>query len=528
MPREQGAKAVVDTSVIIGGKLPELIEGGAFREIVVPYAVLDELQAQASKGREVGFTGLEELKKARKLSEEKGVEIRFVGDRPRLEDIRLANSGRIDALIKDVATAEGGILVTADYVQALVAEAEGLPTEYFPREPVLEEPSFESFFEEDTMSVHLKEGVVPMAKRGEPGKFEMVELREKVLTKEELEEIIKEIDEAARIRDDASIAINTKGARVIQLGEHRIAVTRPPFSDGLEVTVVRPVIKLRLEDYDLSDRLMDRLRRRAEGILVAGPPGSGKTAFCSSLADFYASLGKVVKTMESPRDLQVGPSITQYGPLGGSFAKTADILLLVRPDYTVFDEVRKTKDFKVFADLRLAGVGMVGVVHASAAVDAVQRFIGRLDLGMIPSVLDTVIFIKYGRISALLTLELTVKVPEGMLEADLARPVVEIKDFESGKLKYEIYTYGEESVVMPVEAARRQTGPSPINKLAAQVIRQELARYDKRCEVEFTGPRRVAVRVDQKAIARLIGRDGRNISQLEDKLGIRIDVEPKG
>ena len=51
--------------------------------------------------------------------------------------------------------------------------------------------------------------------------------------------------------------------------------------------------------------------------------------------------------MESPRDLQVGPEITQYTKLKGSFANTADMLLLVRPDYTIFDEVRKTEDFLV-------------------------------------------------------------------------------------------------------------------------------------------------------------------------------------
>ncbi len=38
---------------------------------------------------------------------------------------------------------------------------------------------------------------------------------------------------------------------------------------------------------------------------------------------------------------------------------SADILLLVMPDYTIYDEVRKTRDFQVFADMRLAGVGMI-------------------------------------------------------------------------------------------------------------------------------------------------------------------------
>jgi ATPase len=46
--------------------------------------------------------------------------------------------------------------------------------------------------------------------------------------------------------------------------------------------------------------------------------------------------------------------------------------------------------------MRLAGVGMIGVVHATRAIDAIQRLIGRVELGMIPQVVDTVIFIDKG------------------------------------------------------------------------------------------------------------------------------------
>ncbi len=516
---------VVDTSIIIDGKVPELIKKEKPEKVIVPHVVLDELQAQASKGREEGFLGLDELKKIRRICEKKGIKLSFRGERPSIEDIRLAGSGRLDALIRDVAREDGAVLVTADHVQALVGEAEGVKTNYIPKEVERKELSFKSFFTEDTMSIHLKHRAPPYAKKGEPGKFNLVKIRETPCTEGELKKMIREITDAARREENAFIEVDEAGATVVQLGEYRVAVARPPFSDGLEVTVVRPLVKLRLEDYNLSGKLMDRLKERAEGILIAGPPGSGKTTFASSLADFYSRLGKITKTLESPRDLQVGPEITQYAPLEESFAKTASILLLVRPDYTVFDEIRESQDFRVFVDMRLAGVGMVGVVHSTDAIDAIQRFINRTELGMIPSVLDTIIFIKYGKIEKVYELHLTVKVPTGMVEKDLARPLVEIRDFETGRLEYEIYTFGEETVVIPIE---EREGGSPIERLAQERIWQLVKSYDKGAQIQVIGKDTAVVRVHRKVIPKLIGKDGKNISQIEDKLGIHIEVEPKG
>jgi ATPase len=518
-------KIVPDTSVIIHGKLSELIEKGKLKnvEIVIPIPALDELQAQASKGREPGFIGLEELKRLRNICEKKKIKIRFTGEKPTLEDIKLAKAGRIDGMIREVAKSENGTLYTADYVQALVAEAEGVKVKYIPTEVKTTGLKFEKFLTDDTLSLHLKKGVIPIAKRGKPGKFELVKLSDKPLTQKELEEIIMEISEATRISEEGFVEISRAGALVLQLGNYRIAIARPPFSDDLEVTIVRPIVKLSLEDYKLSEKLIKRLKEKAEGILIAGPPGSGKTTFASSVAEFYKNQGKIVKTFESPKDLQVGPEITQYGPLEGSFEKSADILLLVRPDYTIFDEIRKTRDFGVFSDMRLAGVGMVGVVHASKAIDAIQRFIGRVELGMIPHIIDTVIFIKDGEIKKVYYLNLVVKVPTGMTEADLARPVVEIRDFETDRLEYEIYTFGEENVIVPVTEKKI----SSIKRLAAERILQEIKNFDKNAEIEIISKNKAVVKVDNKVIPRLIGKDGNTINKIERKLGIHIEVEPR-
>jgi ATPase len=522
---------VLDTSIIIDGEITKMLEAGNIEQesdIIIPLAVLDELQSQASTNKEHGFVGLEEIKKMRELCIAKNISLRFVGQRPDLDDIRLAKHGRIDAIIKDVAMHESATLITADYVQALVAEAQGIKAMHIRAPTKTTDLEFEKYFDSTTMSVHLKEGTFPMAKRGKPGNFNLIKISQEKTSYHQLLNIIREVSEASRVTGMGSVEISRSGATVLQFGNFRIAITRPPFSDGLEVTIVRPIIRLELEDYNASNKLMERLSGKAEGVVIAGPPGSGKSTLASSVAQFYATRGKIVKTFESPRDLQVPDEVTQYGPLEGSFEKAVDILLLVRPDYTIFDEVRRAQDFEVFADMRLAGVGMVGVVHASSPLDAIQRFMGRVELGMVPHILDTIIFVREGSIKKVYELTLTVKVPSGMTEADLARPLVEVRDFESGVIEYEIYTFGDENVVVPVSKLVKQGRiESGVHKLAQSKIMDIVRRFDPSAEVNVISDNKVQIRVSKEAAPRVIGKGGSTVSELEEMLGVKIDVEAK-
>jgi len=524
-------KVLLDTSAIIDGEFTRILErskNSDYSIIIIPAAALDELQSQASTNKEYGFIGLNEIKKIRRLCKSLNIELKFLGERPSVDDISLATRGRIDAIINELALIEEATLVTADHVQSLVAEAYGIQTWHIPRRISNSSLYFEDYFDEHTMSVHLKEGVMPVAKRGVPGDFHLETLDDKPATRVELMSVVREISEQCRNPETGTIEVSLDGATVYQYGNYRIAVTRPPFSDGMEITVVKPIVKLRLQDYQLSDKLQKRLDQAAEGIVIAGPPGSGKSTFASSLAEYYVDRNKIVKTFESPRDLQVKKEITQYGPLEGSFENAVDILLLVRPDYTVFDEVRRKADFGVFSDMRLAGVGMIGVLHASTSLDAIQRFIGRIELGMIPHILDTIIFIKNGSVNKVFDISLTVRVPSGMSEPDLARPLVEIKDFETQEVEYEIYTYGEENVVVHIGSLEKpEIQQNGIKKLAAAQIKDTIRRFDPGAEIKIISENKVEVKVDKDAVPRLIGKGGSTISELEKILGVSIDVEAK-
>ncbi len=377
------------------------------------------------------------------------------------------------------------------------------------------------YFTEDTMSVHLKCDIPPMAKCGSIKDVQLVQMREEPATYEELTTIIDELLESAEYDVGSFEELKFNGAVVLQIGDMRIAISEPPFSDDLEITAVRPIASMAFDDYEMSDELRARILEQ-RGIMVAGNPGAGKSTFAAGLANHLHDSGLIVKTMESPRDLQVTKAITQYAPLDGSLENTADVLLLVRPDVTIYDEVRKTKDFEIFADMRMAGVGMVGVVHANKAVDAVQRLIGRIELGIIPQIVDTVVFLDKGEITKVFILEFTVKVPTGMTESDLARPVIVIKDLDSGITEYELYTYGEQVVVMPVGESSNIQVP-----VAASVdeIETVVSNYTKHSiEVEMIGTNSAVVYIDESDTAKVIGKGGKTIRDLEKMLGVSIDV----
>ncbi len=450
-------KFVCDTSIIFNGQILNLIEDGDLGEkpqIFISNIVVAEIEYRTNIQKEIGFYGLNVLKQLREWHDKGEIILKIVGNRPTREEIKMSPGGELDALIRKSALENEAILITADRIQGDVGIFEGLEVMFAwekKETKVLEPLSLKllDYFDDKTMSVHLKRNLPPHAKKGGPGDWHLEQVLDEPISSKLIEEIALEIIENVREDEHSFMEIEKEGAVVVQLREFRIVITRPPFSNDVEITAVRPLVNLSISDYALNRTLMERLET-AEGILVAGAPGAGKSTFSAALANYYLEHDKVVKTLESVRDLQVRPEITQYTKLEGNLENSADILLLVRPDFTIFDEVRTTKDFEIYSDFRLSGTGMVGVVHSSSAIDAIQRFIGRVELGMLPSIIDTIIFIEGGRVATVLVLKMTVKVPSGFQDKDLARPVVEVRDYMTGKLTYEIYSFGQDIVIYPI------------------------------------------------------------------------------
>ncbi|MFH1125600.1 MAG: PINc/VapC family ATPase [Candidatus Altiarchaeota archaeon] len=490
-------KIVPDTSVIVDGRITELInETSEKLTVLLPLAIVSELELQANQGKEIGFEGLKELKSLRDLARKGKIQLEFKERK---------KESTVDEEVRKIAEENEALLVTSDQVQYLVADAKGLEVEYIQPKAKRKEPEVFRLLDNKTMSLHLKENTPAYAKKGHVGQFELTKVLDDI-DRETIDRFAKEIVEYTQSHPRGYIESQQKGATVIQLDKYRIVITRPPFSDGIEITIIQPLVKTTLENYSLSEKLLKRLESHAEGIFVAGSPGAGKSTFVQALAEFYRQKGNIIKTMEQPRDLQVSDEVTQYSPLEGSMEKTADILLLVRPDYTIYDELRKTNDFKVFADMRLAGVGLIGVTHSSKAIDAIQRLVGRVELGIIPHIVDTVIYLKAGKVEKVYELKMTVKVPHGMTESDLSRPIVQVLDFESKNPEYEMYSYGEEVVVVPVK--QRKAGEpalegAEISVSGSHIIIYSNSRQGRSVSVMVDGEPITSARADRRGRIKL-------------------------
>ena len=110
--------------------------------------------------------------------------------------------------------------------------------------------------------------------------------------------------------------------------------------------------------------------------------------------------------------------------------------------------------------------------------------------------------------------------------------IIEIRDFETGELKNEIYTYGEQTIVMDLDLVNNSssnptTAKSAVDRLAEQQILRKIKRLIPKSKVgvEVISPERANIYINEKYIPKIIGKNGKRIAEIEKDIGISLGVE---
>ncbi|MEM2025849.1 MAG: ATPase, T2SS/T4P/T4SS family, partial [Desulfurococcaceae archaeon] len=294
---------------MLDGTLKEVVVSGRVRgTLFLLSEMVEYFTSLARQGDGIGIVGVEELKDLYEVVDKLGL-----SDFVKIETVSLnrkVDPEELNIYARRFAKENGCIYITSDEVARDAARLQGVEVLYLGK--TREVLTLEKFFGPEVMSVHLKEGLPPLGKVGRPGNWRIVQLSSEPLSRKQLEIVVRElIAEASKLSPRTKIEIRRPHSLIIQHKEYRVVVVFPPVSERLEITATKPVVRKKIEDYGLPPKVLERLEKSAEGILVAGAPGAGKTTFAQALAEFYLSKGKIVKTIESPRDMVLPPAITQ-------------------------------------------------------------------------------------------------------------------------------------------------------------------------------------------------------------------------
>ena len=189
----EARRIIPGRQVLILGLISDPEKSNFFKnsEILVPVSYFKEFYSLADTGDKLGLSGLKEIRLLREMKS-KGL----------LKDVKLIEEFNVKTPLDlfKISKKYGARIVTSNFVEYLAIKSLDGDVEYVG--PSIGFSEIFNYFTPDTMSVHLKEDAYPYAKRGVPGKFRLVKLSDKVLTRKEITKLALEIIESSKIDPD--------------------------------------------------------------------------------------------------------------------------------------------------------------------------------------------------------------------------------------------------------------------------------------------------------------------------------------
>jgi predicted PilT family ATPase len=113
------------------------------------------------------------------------------------------------------------------------------------------------------------------------------------------------------------------------------------------------------------------------------------------------------------------------------------------------------------------------------------------------------------------------------MQADLARPVIQVKRYPDGKVLHEIFSFGEQICIVDADGNASGDDMTSVQLLAAAQLKQRLSDdYGiKIHHVKFSGNVSAEIFVDESAIGVLVGQGGSTVKALELEYEIKFNIQ---
>ena len=172
---------------------------------------------------------------------------------------------------------------------------------------------------------------------------------------------------------------------VTMAGGHRVGVCGTAVYEESKVSGIRDIsslnIRIAREVSGAADELLREVGEDTSGLLIAGPPSSGKTTILRDLARQLSLRGKKVVVIDERGELGGAFQGVCQNDLGLSdvltgFPKGEGILQAIRclsPELIICDEAGSRQEAAAIEEGLNAGVGLITTIHAGSLEEIYRR-----------------------------------------------------------------------------------------------------------------------------------------------------------